>query len=199
MRILIANAHVPFQRDDATARADDLCQAFRAAGHDAEVFAVPFNLRAPERLLDQMLACRLLDVSEVAGERVDLLVGLRFPAYHVAHPNKVLWLADEQLSDDDLADNAHDDPRSQTDDARARDAIRRADCDAVREAKKIFTVSRRVSVRLKESCGVDSTPLQHPPPRAGEFSRDAARARVVSAPDESLEISWSLVVRELLR
>jgi hypothetical protein len=199
MRILIATAHVPFQHDDAKARADDLCQAFRAAGHDAEVFAVPFNPRAPERLLDQMLACRLLDVSEVAGERVDLLVGLRFPAYHVSHPNKILWLADEQLPADDLADDAHDDPRSQADDARSRDAIRRADCDAMREAKKIFTVSRRISVRLKESCGVDSTPLQHPPPRAGEFQRDASRNRVVRESEENLESSWSRVVRELLR
>jgi hypothetical protein len=39
-----------------------------------------------------MLACRLFDLSESMGENVDLLIGLKFPAYVVPHPRKVFWL-----------------------------------------------------------------------------------------------------------
>ncbi|MDQ3755121.1 MAG: glycosyltransferase family 1 protein, partial [Acidobacteriota bacterium] len=42
---------------------------------------VPFKWYPPEKILDHMLACRLLDLTEVAGTPVDLLIGLRFPAY----------------------------------------------------------------------------------------------------------------------
>lgn len=198
MRILIANAHVPFRRDGADAIAAGLCEALRAAGHTAELFNVPFNPRTPERLLDQMLACRLLDVSEVAGERIDLLVALRFPAYHASHPNKILWLADEQLFADALTVHAHDDPRTHTDDARIREAVRRADCDAMREAEKVFTISHRASQRLKEICDVDSTPLHPPTPHTAEIQRSASRNNVGREIDGSLEIGWSRVVRELL-
>ena len=38
------------------------------------------------------LAWRLLDLSEVDGQRIDLVIATRFPSYLVKHPNKVVWL-----------------------------------------------------------------------------------------------------------
>ena len=32
------------------------------------------------------------DLTEVMGTPVDLMIGLRFPAYLIPHPNKVLWI-----------------------------------------------------------------------------------------------------------
>jgi len=56
----------------------DYIAALRAAGHQAEIIAVPFKWYPPEKVLDHMLACRLLDLSEVMGTPGDLLIGLKF-------------------------------------------------------------------------------------------------------------------------
>ena len=75
MRILIATVRVPFVNGGAEIHADGLCQALREAGHQAEIIAIPFKWYPPERILDQMLACRLLDLSETVGVAVDRLIG----------------------------------------------------------------------------------------------------------------------------
>ncbi|MEO7653374.1 MAG: hypothetical protein ABIZ80_23185 [Bryobacteraceae bacterium] len=45
-----------------------------------------------ERILDTMLSCRLRDLTESSGVKVDGLIRLKFPAYYITHPNKVLWI-----------------------------------------------------------------------------------------------------------
>ena len=88
MRILIATVQVPFVRGGAEIHAKGLRSALRAEGHEAEIVAVPFKWYPPERILDHMLACRLLDLTESAGTPVDRVIGLKFPAYFVPHPHK---------------------------------------------------------------------------------------------------------------
>src|SRR5205823_9782786 len=87
MRVVIATVQVPFIRGGAELHAEVLREALLAAGHQAEIVAVPFKWYPAQTILDHMLACRLFDLSEVAGTRVDLLIGLRFPAYLIPHPN----------------------------------------------------------------------------------------------------------------
>src|SRR5439155_3184295 len=65
----------------AEIHAEGLLQALRVEGHEAEIVAVPFKWYPPERILETMLACRLLDLTESAGTRVDRVIGLKFPAY----------------------------------------------------------------------------------------------------------------------
>ncbi len=50
-----------------------------------------------------------------------------------------------------------------------RDAIRLADTRLIPEARAVFTNSQNVSRRLKDYCGLDSTPLYHPPSNADAF------------------------------
>ena len=45
MRILIATVQVPFVRGGAEMHAEGLRDAFRMAGHDTEIVAIPFKLR----------------------------------------------------------------------------------------------------------------------------------------------------------
>jgi hypothetical protein len=65
--------------------------ALRAQGHAAEIVAIPFKWCPPERIVEQALACRLLDVSEWR-DPIDRVIGLKFPAYLIPHPHKILWL-----------------------------------------------------------------------------------------------------------
>ena len=61
------------------------------AGHQAAPVRLPFDASSPDRIADAMLAASLTVV-----EGVDVLIGLRFPAHLVPHPNKSIWLVDRQ-------------------------------------------------------------------------------------------------------
>ncbi len=169
MRILIATTHVPFIRGGAELLAEGLRDELRAAGHEAEIVAIPFKWYPPEKILEHMLACRLLDVSEVAGTPVDLLIGLKFPAYLMSHPNKILWILHQFRTAYELWDHPLGDLISSPNGVRVRDAIRHADKQIIPESKAVFALSENVGKRLKNYCGIDSTPLYPPPPHAAKF------------------------------
>jgi glycosyltransferase involved in cell wall biosynthesis len=169
MRILIATVHVPFIRGGAEVHAEGLRDALRAEGHEAEILAVPFKWYPPERILDHMLACRLLDVTEVMGTPVDLLIGLRFPAYLIPHPNKVLWILHQFRTAYELWDHQLGDLIYAPNGVEVRDAIRQADRQFIALAQAVFANSANVAARLKYFCDIEAAPLYHPPPNAEEF------------------------------
>src|SRR5258707_5569399 len=106
MRVVIATAQVPFIRGGAEVLADGLGCALRSQGHEAEIVAIPFKWYPPERILEHMLACRLLDLSESAGTPVDRVIALKFPSYLVTHSCKVLWLLHQHRQAYDLWEHA---------------------------------------------------------------------------------------------
>ena len=69
MRVLVATVQVPFVRGGAETLAEDLVIELRKAGHDSALVAIPFSW-GPSKILDQMLICRMLDLSEAAGGSV---------------------------------------------------------------------------------------------------------------------------------
>ena len=87
LRVLIATTRVPFIEGGAELHAEGLRRALAEAGHKTEILSIPFKWYPPERILDQMLACRLMGAGEA-----DCLIGLKFPAYLIPHANKVVWL-----------------------------------------------------------------------------------------------------------
>jgi glycosyltransferase involved in cell wall biosynthesis len=169
MRIIVATVQVPFVRGGAEIQAEGLCDALRGAGHEAEIVAVPFKWYPPAKILDHILACRLLDLTEVNGMPVDLLIGLKFPAYLIPHPNKVLWIIHQFRTAYDLWDHQYGDLIYQPEGAQVRDAIRDADTRLIPEAKAVFTDSLNVARRLDESCHIKAEPLYHPPLGAEHF------------------------------
>lgn len=174
MRILIATAQVPFVSGGAEAHAEGLRAALSTEGHAAEIIRVPFKSYPPERIPEQMLACGLLDVTESCGARIDLLIGLKFPAYLIPHPNKVLWVLHQyrmayELWDHPLAAELIHFPRGK----QVRALIQAADRHLIPQAKAVFANSLTVAARLQRDCDVDATPLYHPPPHAEQFSSTA--------------------------
>jgi glycosyltransferase involved in cell wall biosynthesis len=175
MRILIATVHVPFIRGGAEVHAEGLRDALRAAGHETEIIAIPFKWYPPERIPEHMLACRLLDVTEVMGTPVDLLIGLRFPAYFIPHPNKVLWILHQFRTAYELWDHQLGDLIYSPNGLEVRDAIRQADRHFIGQARRVYANSANVAARLKYFCDIESQPLYHPPPNADEFYSGEAR------------------------
>ncbi len=205
MRILIATVQVPFVRGGAEVLAESLCERLRGAGHDAEIVALPFRWYPPERVLDHMLASRLFDVNEFCGERIDRVIGLKFPAYLIAHANKVLWLVHQHRSAYDLWADPRGDLLNAPNGAAVRDAIRHADCELIPEARAVYTIASNVSNRLRKFNGIESAPLYPPPLEAEEFRCAAAEdflffpSRLCSMKRQDLVLEALAATREPVR
>jgi glycosyltransferase involved in cell wall biosynthesis len=174
MRVLIVTSQVPFVRGGAELHAEGLRDALRAEGHEADIAAIPFKWYPPEQILAHMAACRLLDLSEMGAANIDRVIGLKFPAYYIKHPKKVLWILHQHRQAYELWGHPLSDLHLAPNGEQVRDSIRRADRQLIPEARAVFANSRNVARRLKEYCNIDSTPLYHPPPNAEQFYKGEA-------------------------
>jgi glycosyltransferase involved in cell wall biosynthesis len=167
--VLICTTQVPFVTGGAEAHVAGLASAFRREGYNAEIVALPFKWYPPEEILRNVLAWRLLDLTESNGAPVDLVVGMKFPAYCAAHPRKVLWVIHQHRSAYNLSGTPFDDLLTYPEGARVRTLIRRCDDEFIPEARKVFANSREVAARLLRYNRIESEPLYHPPPRAEQL------------------------------
>ncbi len=169
MRVLIANVQTPFVRGGAEMLADSLLNAMQEAGHQAEIVTIPFKWYPAVRIPEAMLAARLMEVDAWCGGSIDRLVGLKFPAYLMRHPSKVLWLLHQYRGAYDLWETDIGDLHNAPDGRHVREAIRLADDGLIAECRAVFTISRNVSKRLQRFNGIAGLPLHHPPPGAERF------------------------------
>jgi glycosyltransferase involved in cell wall biosynthesis len=164
--ILLCTTQVPFTKGGAESHAEGLRRALEAAGYNAEIAAVPFKWYPPEEIMRGALAWRLLDVTEANGKPVDLVIGMKFPAYIAAHPRKVLWILHQYRSAYNLWGTPFDDLSIHPEGARVREWVHHCDNRFIPEARKVFANSRTVAERLRRYNRIESEPLYHPPPRA---------------------------------
>ena len=169
MRVVIATVMTPFIHGGAEVLAAGLVEALQAAGHAAALVSIPFNPSDAETIPDQMLACRLIDLRKIDGVAVDRVVALKFPAYLVSHPQKVVWLLHQHRAAYDLWDHPLGDLRSAARGRIVRGIIQRGDRQMGKEARAVFTIADNVSRRLKQFSGINSIPLYHPPAGADSF------------------------------
>lgn len=164
MKVAILNCGIPFVAGGAERHATDLFAAVQAAGHECDLIDLPFKNYPPSRILDHALAYRLLDLSETCGTRIDRVIALKFPAYLVPHPAKVIWMCHQHRPAYELWDHPLSGDLLDAADGRAvRDAIRRMDRQFIPEARTLYTISQTVSKRLRDFCDMDAGPLYHPP------------------------------------
>jgi glycosyltransferase involved in cell wall biosynthesis len=164
--VLICTTQVPFTTGGAEAHVEGLRRALIEAGYNAEVVALPFKWYPPAEIMRSALAWRLLDLSEANGKPIDLVIGMKFPAYLVAHERKVLWIMHQYRAAYNLWDTPFDDLSPYSDGAQVREWIRNADNRLIPQAKKVFANSRTVAERLRRYNQIESQPLYHPPPSA---------------------------------
>jgi len=164
--ILICTTQVPFTTGGAESHVEGLRRAFSEAGYNAEIVALPFKWYPPGEIMRGALAWRLLDLSEANGKPVDLVVGMKFPAYLVAHRRKVLWIMHQYRAAYNLQGTPFDDLSTYPEGPRVRELIRHCDERFIPEARKVFANSQTVAERLRRYNRIESEPLYHPPPRA---------------------------------
>ncbi|MBC8163444.1 MAG: glycosyltransferase family 4 protein [Roseiflexaceae bacterium] len=163
-RIIIAATQVPFVRGGAELLVEGLRDTLRQRGHTVDVVALPFAWQ-PHGLIGQSaLAWRLLDLSTVNDQPVDLVICTKFPSYAIRHPNKVVWLVHQHRQAYDWYGTPFSDFANTPEDRAARDLLLRIDRATLGEARGRFAISRNVAARLKRFTGLDAAPL-YPPSR----------------------------------
>jgi glycosyltransferase involved in cell wall biosynthesis len=166
MNILICTAQVPFVSGGAEVHVMNLKNALIEAGHEADVVALPFKWYPPREIIRSALAWRMLDVTEANGKPVDMVVGMKFPAYLVEHPRKVLWVIHQYRSAYDMAGSDYDDLAAYEDGTSTRMFVKHADEEFIPRALKVYANSQNVAARMLRFNNIQSEPLYHPPPRA---------------------------------
>lgn len=164
--ILICTTHVPFTTGGAELHVDGLRRALIAAGYNAEVVALPFKWYPATEIMRGAMAWRMLDLSAANGKPVDLVIGMKFPAYLVAHERKVLWILHQYRAAYNLWGTPFDDLSTYPEGVRIREWIKHCDNRFIPEARKVFANSRVVAERLRHYNHIESEPLYHPPPLA---------------------------------
>jgi glycosyltransferase involved in cell wall biosynthesis len=162
MRVLVARTQVPFVRGGSEVLGDSLVSALRHAGHLAELVAIPFNWEPPARILDHMLAAKLLDLSHTMGQPIDRVVALNFPTYYLSATRKTLWLQHLHRPIYDLWEHAYASLAYTSEGAAVRSAIMAADRLELGAIDARFAISRRVAERLRRHLAYDADVL-HPP------------------------------------
>ncbi len=157
MRVLVASTYVPFVEGGARVIVKDLVSALRERGHDVDTIEIPFH-SAWGQMLEQMLAIRLLDVSD----RSDVLIAIRTPSYLLRHPNKRLWFIHHHRGAYDLWGTQYQDIPATPEGLSIRDSIFAADRLYLPEAQRIFTNSQIVGARLRKYNDLDSEVLYPP-------------------------------------
>ena len=81
---------VPLERG-GTGSSWDVVDQLRERDHEVEL-VILFKWYPGPRPLREALVWRLLDLEEVQGRSIDLLLATKFPSYAIRHSNKVVWL-----------------------------------------------------------------------------------------------------------
>lgn len=163
-RVLVLGAQVPFTRGGAENLNAGLVDAILRYVPDVAVDLVqlPMKHYPEQRLLTEMMTWRLIDITEVNGERVDLVIATKFPTYAVRHPNKVLWLVHQYRQAYDLAGTVYDKPELTALEQAARSKLHALDRKFIGECSARFAISETVSERLMRFNGLVSIPLWPP-------------------------------------
>lgn len=168
-RVGITFPQVPFVKGGAEIFVETMQDNLKARGYKTEIITMPFKWYPMDELYNNMAMWRNMDFTESSGEKIDYLIGTKFPSYFAKHPNKLLWLIHQHRSAYDQLNSQYSEFNSKVLETKK---FREVDTKILEESKKIFTISQTVTDRLKQFNDVDSEVLYHPPKLAGNYYVD---------------------------
>lgn len=178
--ILVLGAKVPFTRGGQEVLVQSLINELKARGHDVDLVEVPFSVVPKEKLLTQAAIWRSLDLEEVGGRNVDLVIATKFPTYYARHPKKSVWLVHQHRPLYDLYGSRYSDISDDPRDENLRRMLYLGDQQVLSEAAYLSGISRNVVTRLNRFHGLEAKVLYPPLPLAGRYRNAAPEPYVLS-------------------
>jgi glycosyltransferase involved in cell wall biosynthesis len=175
MKILVLSNRLPFIRGGAEELSSNLVTQLRKAGHEAEEMRIPFSWEPRERLIDEMLIARSLRV-----HNVDRVIALKFPAYLVPHPCKVVWLLHQFRQAYDLFDSGMSHLGDDDEGRMIQSAIRNADEQALGSAHRLFALANAAE-RLQRYNAISAETLGTPVNDPELFRNEASEPYILAA------------------
>ena len=157
MKIAVVNNWAPFIVGGAEHLAKALTAKLNEFGHQALSLRIPFQWNPPEKIVDSVLACKLMRL-----EGFDRVIPLKFPVYCIPHAERVLWLLHQFRQAYDLRDTAYQHIPDTPEGNQILKTIISSDNNSLSSAKRIFTNSYVTSDRLKNFNGISSQVLYPP-------------------------------------
>lgn len=158
MKILVVNNMAPFIRGGAEELADHLVENLkRTKGVSAELLRIPFSWEPYDRVVEEMMLCRMMELYWV-----DRVIALKFPAYLIPHSHKTLWLLHQYRQAYDLFYRGQSHIPATKRGEQIRGLVKNADESCFSAVQRIFVNSRTTQDRLRRYNGFASTVL--PPP-----------------------------------
>ncbi len=161
-KIAICCTQVPYNYGGAEILVEELDRQLKLRDFQSEIVRIPFKWYPSRQLVNQALIWRLLDLSESNGEVIDRVICTKYPTYVVEHPNKVCWLFHQHRQVYDLMGTQYSYFGDTMEDFNCVQQVKNIDNNTLVESKKIFTISKNVSKRLKKYNGIDSEALYPP-------------------------------------
>lgn len=178
--ILLLGAKVPFTSGGQEALIKSLKSELQSRGHLVDTIELPFQPYPKEKLLTQAAMWRTLDLTESAGQKVDLVIATKFPSYYAKHPRKSIWLVHQHRPAYDLFatrfSDFSDDPRDEV----IRKKILEGDSTALSEASYISGISQNVVDRLKTFHNLQADVLYPPLPLGGKYKTENSEPYILS-------------------
>jgi glycosyltransferase involved in cell wall biosynthesis len=166
MRIAVVTSSPPMVEGGHMVIARSLAQAFRDAGHAADIIVTPQNRFG--RQASAYIATWFTDVGVADGRRIDRVITLRYPSYAVRHEQHVCWLNHTMREYYDLWDrfSASLSPMGLVKERLRRAALHATDRYLLgRNVTKLFVQSRTIQQRLSIWPEIRSTVLYPPAPQ----------------------------------
>jgi len=169
-RIVVLHAQIPFVRGGAENVVETLTKQLVRRGYLAEIIQLPWKWYPCNSLLDNVMAWRMLDLTEGDGQKVDMVIGCKFPSYVARHPNKVLWLMHQHRMAYDLYDRKEfGGMKYMPNGAETREKIVKIDNLCFDECVGRFAISKNMVGRMERYNGRTAEAIYHPPALEGRY------------------------------
>jgi len=161
-KILICYPSIPFIKGGGEKLIQGLQRELVKRKINVETVQIPFKWYPVSRLLSEVMIWRLLDLSEVNGERISMVISTKFPSTVVKHHHKKIWLIHQHRYLYDFFGTEY----GEFDNSPEHDELRKIlvdfDTQTLLEAKEIYTISKNVSGRLLKFNNITSSCLYTP-------------------------------------
>lgn len=148
---------------------EELDRQLKKRGFKSDIIYLPFKWYPKQELVNSALTWRMIDLSEYDGVKIDRVICTKFPSYVVNHPNKITWLFHQHRPAYDLYGTEYSDFQNTIDDQKYLQQIKNLDNITLGESKKIFTISKNVTNRLKKYNDIDSEVIYPPTKYEGRY------------------------------